>query len=106
MTVEQALPVILQVAAAMAEVHKTEILHRDIAPDNIYVLNPDEPDKLEVKLLDFGAARYATTKHSKSLSVIIKPGYAPEEQYRSRGDQVHGQTSMPWLLPCIRCLPG
>ncbi len=87
MTVEQALPVILQVAAAMAEVHKTEILHRDIAPDNIYVLNPDEPDKLEVKLLDFGAARYATTKHSKSLSVIIKPGYAPEEQYRSRGDQ-------------------
>lgn len=87
MTVEQALPVILQVAAAMAEVHKTGILHRDIAPDNIYVLNPEEPDKLEVKLLDFGAARYATTKHSKSLSVIIKPGYAPEEQYRSRGDQ-------------------
>lgn len=87
MPVEQALPVILQVASAMEAVHKTGILHRDIAPDNIYVLNPDEPDKLEVKLLDFGAARYATTKHSKSLSVIIKPGYAPEEQYRSRGDQ-------------------
>lgn len=87
MTVEQALPVVLQVASAMEAVHKTGILHRDIAPDNIYVLNPDEPDKLEVKLLDFGAARYATTKHSKSLSVIIKPGYAPEEQYRSRGDQ-------------------
>ena len=87
MTPEQAVPVILQVASAMEEVHKTGILHRDIAPDNIYVLNPDEPEKLEVKLLDFGAARYATTKHSKSLSVIIKPGYAPEEQYRSRGDQ-------------------
>ncbi len=87
MSVEQALPVILQVASAMEAVHKTGILHRDIAPDNIYVLNPEEPDKLEVKLLDFGAARYATTKHSKSLSVIIKPGYAPEEQYRSRGDQ-------------------
>lgn len=84
---EQAIPVILQVASAMEEVHKAGILHRDIAPDNIYVLNPDEPEKLEVKLLDFGAARYATTKHSKSLSVIIKPGYAPEEQYRSRGDQ-------------------
>lgn len=87
MTAEQALPVILQIASAMEEVHKTGILHRDIAPDNICVLNPDEPDNLKVKLLDFGAARYATTKHSKSLSVIIKPGYAPEEQYRSRGDQ-------------------
>ncbi|MGN0158201.1 MAG: PASTA domain-containing protein [Brotaphodocola sp.] len=87
MTPEQALPVVLQIASAMEAVHKTGILHRDIAPDNIYVLNPDEPDALQVKLLDFGAARYATTKHSKSLSVIIKPGYAPEEQYRSRGDQ-------------------
>lgn len=84
---EQAVPVILQVAAAMEEVHKAGILHRDIAPDNIYILNPNQADTLQVKLLDFGAARYATTKHSKSLSVIIKPGYAPEEQYRSRGDQ-------------------
>lgn len=87
MTVEQAVPLILQITSAMESVHKSGILHRDIAPDNIYVLNPEEPDNLRVKLLDFGAARYATTKHSKSLSVIIKPGYAPEEQYRSRGDQ-------------------
>ncbi len=87
LTVDQAVHVILQITSAMESVHKTGILHRDIAPDNIYVLNPDEPDNLTVKLLDFGAARYATTRHSKSLSVIIKPGYAPEEQYRSRGDQ-------------------
>ncbi len=87
MPVEQALPIIFQIAAAMEQVHREGILHRDIAPDNIYVLNPDEPDNLKVKLLDFGAARYATSKHSKSLSVIIKPGYAPTEQYRSRGDQ-------------------
>lgn len=84
---DEALNITLQVATAMEEVHKEGLLHRDIAPDNIYVLNPDEEDHLEVKILDFGAARYATTKHSKSLSVIIKPGYAPEEQYRSRGDQ-------------------
>lgn len=87
MPVEQALPVVLQIASAMDVVHRAGILHRDIAPDNVYILNPDEPDRLRVKLLDFGAARYATTKHSKSLSVIIKQGYAPEEQYSSRGDQ-------------------
>ncbi len=87
MPVDQALSVTLQIAEAMQAVHKTEILHRNIAPDNIFVLNPDDPDHLQVKLFDFGAARYATTKHSKSLSVLIEEGYSPEEQYRSRGDQ-------------------
>lgn len=83
----QAIPVILQLATAMEAVHKSGLLHRDIAPDNIYVLNPDEPDALRVKLLDFGAAHFASNAYSKSISVMLKQGYAPEEQYRSRGDQ-------------------
>ncbi len=87
MTEEQAIPVILQLATAMDVVHKSGLLHRDIAPDNIYVLNPDEPDALRVKLLDFGAAHFASNAYSKSISVMLKQGYAPEEQYRSRGDQ-------------------
>lgn len=82
MTVEEALPIVMAVLSGLKKVHKEGIIHRDIAPDNIYLLKDGG-----VKLLDFGAARYATTQHSKSLSVIIKPGYAPEEQYRSRGDQ-------------------
>lgn len=82
LTVEEALPIIFSVLSALKRVHADEIIHRDIAPDNIYMLKTGE-----IKLLDFGAARYATTQHSKSLSVILKPGYAPEEQYRSRGDQ-------------------
>lgn len=82
MSVEQALPIIFDVLHALEAVHEEGILHRDIAPDNIYITKEGQ-----VKLLDFGAARFATTTHSRSLTVLIKPGFAPEEQYRSRGDQ-------------------
>jgi len=82
MTVEQALPIILDILHGLQAVHEEGILHRDIAPDNIYITAEGK-----TKLLDFGAARFATTTHSRSLTVLIKPGYAPEEQYRSRGDQ-------------------
>ncbi len=84
---EYAIDVVLQIAWAMEVVHAAGILHRDISPDNIYVLNPESLQTLEVKLLDFGAARYSATKEQRSLSVIIKPGYAPEEQYYRRGEQ-------------------
>ncbi|MBT9776430.1 PASTA domain-containing protein [Clostridium sp. MCC353] len=82
MSVEQALPVIFDVLHALEAVHEEKILHRDIAPDNIFITKDDQ-----IKLLDFGAARFATTTRSRSLTVLFKPGYAPEEQYRSRGDQ-------------------
>jgi serine/threonine protein kinase len=79
---QDALRIILPVLETLREVHKSDIVHRDIAPDNIFVLNDGS-----VRLIDFGASRHATAADQKTLSVILKPGYAPEEQYRARGEQ-------------------
>lgn len=79
---DEAVAMLMPVMESLQTVHEEGLLHRDIAPDNIFLTKSGE-----VKLIDFGASRYATTSHSRSLTVIIKPGYSPEEQYRSRGDQ-------------------
>ncbi len=81
-SVAAALKLLMPVADALRAVHKEGLLHRDLAPDNIYLTQDGR-----IKLLDFGAARFAASEHSKSLSIILKPGYAPEEQYRTKGKQ-------------------
>lgn len=78
----ETLEIFMPVLDALKEVHRAGILHRDISPDNLLINTAGR-----VILIDFGAARQAMGEKSKSLSVIMKAGYSPPEQYRSRGRQ-------------------
>jgi serine/threonine protein kinase len=79
-SVEETVEFISRILSGLSQVHPLDIVHCDIAPETIMVTNSGD-----IKLLDFGATRYVTTANSKSLAIILKQGYAPEEQYRSRG---------------------
>ena len=68
-------------AEALEKVHRKGVIHRDINPSNLML----QEDKT-IKILDFGAARpYLETE--KTMTVLVKRGYAPPEQYLSRGRQ-------------------
>lgn len=78
--------VFLTVASSLVEIHRLNILHRDISPENIMVSS----DKSKVTLIDFGAARNFVSTQNKGMSILLKPGFAPPEQYSKTG--AHG----PW----------
>jgi len=73
---------------ALAVIHAEHCYHRDIAPDNVMML----ADTGRPLLLDFGAARRVIGDMTQALTVILKPGYAPVEQYA----EAPGMKQGPW----------
>ena len=79
--------ILLPVFDAVRELHSQSVLHRDVSPDNILILPSGAP-----VLLDFGAARMVVAGAAQSLTTVLKPGYAPIEQYAGDGAVEQG----PW----------
>ena len=76
-----------QILEALDTLYKAKILHRDVSPDNIIVQKNGD-----AVLLDFGSARQIIGDMTQGLTVILKPGYAPVEQYSDDDDMQQG----PW----------
>lgn len=84
---------------ALEILHEAQCFHRDIAPDNIIISANDQP-----VLLDFGAARHVVSEASQALTVILKPGYAPIEQYADVAQMRQGAwTDLYALASVVHC---
>ena len=75
--------ILIPILDGLETVHGADFLHRDIKPGNIVLRDEDASPVL----VDFGSARHAVSARSQSVTTIVTPGYAPIEQYSSRGNQ-------------------
>ena len=85
------------VTQALAVMHAAHCYHRDIAPDNIILLEGSG----RPVVLDFGAARRVITDKTQAITVILKPGYAPIEQYAEMPDMSQGAWTDVYALAAV-----
>lgn len=79
----ETLSIIGGVAYALNRVHEQKgVCHRDLSPDNIFITKNNE-----VRVIDFGNAKNMLNDEGATCSVVLKPGFAPPEQYSSKGQQ-------------------
>lgn len=79
--IDEIMTITMSVCSALKELHAIGIIHRDISPDNIFMCSNGK-----IKLIDFGAARFSLNEEKK-MTIILKPGFAPPEQYEKINKQ-------------------
>lgn len=102
---QYAMQVFVAVASSLMELHKINILHRDLSPENIMVSKDGQ-----IKIIDFGAARDYVSSQNAGMSILLKRGYAPPEQYDRNGNQgpwsdVYALCATFYALICGRIPP-
>ena len=93
---------LLPIVAGLRQVHAAGFLHRDVKPANIFIRRSDESPVL----LDFGSARHALGRLSRSVTAIASSGYSPPEQYESNGQQGPWTDIYALSALCYRAIAG
>jgi hypothetical protein len=76
-----------QVASAIDAAHRAEVLHRDLKPDNVFLVpDPVVPSGERAKVLDFGLAKIGSTRHTRLGAMFGTPLYMSPEQCRGSAD--------------------
>jgi tRNA A-37 threonylcarbamoyl transferase component Bud32 len=104
LSIDWALGIGRQLAAALGAAHEQGVVHRDLKPDNIFLVeDPETPGAERLKLLDFGIARMTRQPRratSTEVGVIIgTPEYMAPEQCRGHGEIDH-RTDL-YALGCV-----
>ena len=102
LTESQLKRIALPLADGLREVHAAGFLHRDVKPANVFVRRSDESPVL----LDFGSARHALGRRSRSVTAIASAGYSPPEQYESAGEQGPWTDVYALSALCYRAISG
>ena len=80
---DRALDIVRKTGIALDRMHRQAgVFHRDISPENIMVM----PDG-SVKIIDFGSAKMLAISENQQFSIVLKPGFAPPEQYSGKMSQ-------------------
>ena len=100
LSLDETWQLLLPVMIVLTKLHKADMIHRDVSPDNIRITGDGE-----VKLLDFGSVSNLTSEHL-TRTVTVKPGYAPIEQYSGAAEQGPWTDEYSLCATIYKCITG
>ena len=100
LSLDETWQLLLPVMSVLTKLHKADMIHRDVSPDNIRITGDGE-----VKLLDFGSVSNLTSEHL-TRTVTVKPGYAPIEQYSGAAEQGPWTDEYSLCATIYKCITG